>query len=92
MNTTLKTAAQDILIGLLNQCTPGQQNLFKRMYCFKNVEKSIEYAVMHMDESKMDWAISQCERTIEKNKKEHFGPRGGRFYINSNGNKEYFKK
>lgn len=92
MNSTLKKSAQDILIGLLNQCTPGQQNIFKRMYCDKNLELPINEAVMQMDESKMDWAISQCERTVEKNRNKHYGPRGGVFYINSCGNKEYFKK
>jgi len=91
MNKTLKQSAQNILIGLLNQCTPGQQNIFKRMYCHTDLTASIEDAVMRMDESKMDHAISQCERTVENNKLEHIGPLGGRFYINSNGNKEYFK-
>lgn len=45
------------LRDLLDQCTEPQKNLFKRMYG----------TVSTMDKSKIDWAIQQCERTIEKN-------------------------
>ena len=68
MNETLKTAAKDILKNLLSECTEGQQMMFKRMYSHKNLELSINEAVDKMDESKLNWAITQCERTVEKNK------------------------
>lgn len=45
------------LSDLLDQCTEPQQNLFERMYG----------DVSTMETSKIDWAIQQCERTIEKN-------------------------
>lgn len=66
-NTTLINTAKKILKDLLVQCTPEQQLMFKRMYCHTNLEASIEEAVDQMDTSKMDHAISQCERSIEKN-------------------------
>ena len=67
MNPTLSKLAKDTLKNLLSQCTEPQQLLFKRMYCHKNLDASIEEAVDQMDESKMDHAITQCERTVEKN-------------------------
>jgi len=68
-NETLKNAAKDILKNLLSKCTEPQQMLFKRMYSHNNLELPINDVVDQMDSDKMDWAISQCERTVEKNKK-----------------------
>lgn len=42
--------------------------MFKRMYCHKNLEASPEEAIDQMDPEKMDWAITQCEQTLEKRK------------------------
>ena len=67
MNETLKNSAKQILKNLLSQCTEPQQLMFKRMYCHLNLDLPINDAVDKMDESKMDWAISQCERTVYKN-------------------------
>jgi len=67
MNETLKNAEKEILKDLLSQCTEPQQLMFKRIYCHLNLELSINEAVDKMEESKMDWAISQCERTVYKN-------------------------
>jgi len=47
--------------------TDGQQERFKQMYCFHNRSLLINEAVDQMDENKIDWAIIQCERTIETN-------------------------
>jgi hypothetical protein len=66
-NQTLINAAKQILKDLLSKCTEPQQMLFKKMYCHKNLELSIDEAVDQMDTDKMDWAISQVERTIQKN-------------------------
>ena len=52
-----------ILARLYHQCTPEQQALFNRMY------GSLE----SISEEKIDWAIQQCERTVEKNKKKRVG-------------------
>ena len=68
MNKTLKSATQQILKDLLSQCRKDQQMLFKRMYSHENLELPINDVVDQMDEEKMDWAVSQVERTVEKNK------------------------
>ncbi len=64
MNKTLANAGREILKDLLSQCTPEQQMLFKRMYAHKNVEIDINHAVDEMEEERISWAISQCERTV----------------------------
>ena len=66
MNALLKNAAKTILKNLLVQCTDDQQMMFKRMYCHKNLELSINEAVDQMKDDKIDWAITQTERTVEK--------------------------
>jgi len=69
MNGTLRNSAKEILKSLLAQCTEPQQHMFKRMYCHKNLELPINEAVDQMDDDKIDWAVSQTERTVEANKK-----------------------
>lgn len=66
MNKRFATAGRNILKELLSQCTEGQQLMFKRMYSHKKLELLINDAVDNMDDDKIDCAISQCERTIEK--------------------------
>lgn len=66
-NESLIMAGKQMLKDLLSQCTEPQQHMFKRMYCHKNLDLPINEAVDQMGESKIDNAISQCERTVEKN-------------------------
>lgn len=68
MNQTLKKSAVQILKDLLAQCTEPQKTMFKRMYSHTNMDANINEAVDNMQENKIDWAISQVERTVEKNK------------------------
>lgn len=49
---------RDIIKDFLAQCTKEQVNLFNRLYG----------SVDTIPENKMDWAIEQCERTVENNK------------------------
>lgn len=67
-NPTLIKTAQDILKGLLSQCSEEEQMMFKKMYSHQNLELPINDVVNNMDPSKMDWAITQCETTINKRK------------------------
>lgn len=67
MNQTFAKTGKQIIKELLSQCTEEQQMFFKRMYGPKNLNSSINEVVDNMDDSKIDWAISQCERTVEKN-------------------------
>lgn len=75
MNKTFSDSGKQILKELLAQCTEGQQEKFKLMYGRNNGERSIEDAkimdintcVDEIDETKINRAITQCERTVEKN-------------------------
>jgi 3-methyladenine DNA glycosylase AlkC len=49
---------RELLAELLNQCTFEQQTIFIKMY----------ESVTNIAESSIEWAIKQCERTIELNK------------------------
>lgn len=59
---------------LLAQCTNEQQNMFKIMYVRDGGRRSVDDAkamdikdcVDLMDDDKIDIAIGQCERTIQK--------------------------
>jgi len=68
MNETLKNTAKEMLKDLLAQCTEPQQFMFKRMYSHNNLELPINEAVDQMEDDKIDWAITQCESTVLKNK------------------------
>lgn len=67
MNQTLANSGKEILKGLLAQCSEPQQLMFKRMYCHKKLELPINDAVDQMADDKISHAITQCERTVEKN-------------------------
>lgn len=68
-NKTLIQVGQYILKQLLSECTEEQQLMFKKMYSNHHNELPINEVVDKMDTDKIDWAISQCERTVEKNRK-----------------------
>lgn len=55
--TKIEEYRKQILVELYNKCTKEQQELFNRMYV----------SVDDIPESKINWAIQQCERTILKN-------------------------
>ncbi len=68
MNSTLEKTGRNIIKNLLEQCSKEQFSMFKRMYCHKNINASIEEAAELIKSDRIDLAISQIERTIEKNK------------------------
>lgn len=68
MNQKLQNFARNELKKDLAQCTKKQQHLFKQMYGFKNIDKDINYIVDNMQEEKLDWAMRQVERTLDKRK------------------------
>ena len=53
----LRIQKHEALKDLLKQCTEPQIQLFNRMY------RSVDT----ISEDKIDWAIQQCERTIQSN-------------------------
>lgn len=66
MNDQLKTYARDILKEGLAKCTEGEQLLFKRMYSHGNLELSIVEVIDQMESDKLDWALEQVHRTLDK--------------------------
>lgn len=65
-NETFKEIEKAMLKEELSKCTSDQQLLFKRMYCHKNLEMSINDCVDQMPDDKIDWAFSQVQRTLQK--------------------------
>lgn len=53
-------------------CTEDQQLLFRKMYSGRLLETPIGKLVDHMPVEKLDWAMKQVQRTIDKNKKEEW--------------------
>lgn len=66
MNDQLQLYAREKLKDNLVKCTEGQQLLFKRMYANGNFDQSITDVVDNMKAEKLDWAMQQVERTIDK--------------------------
>ncbi len=66
MNKTINNMIRQLLIDLLKECTEPQQQLFKRMYSHSNLGLPIEVIVENMAESKLDWAVTQVEKTLNK--------------------------
>lgn len=50
----------------LSQCSSEQQLLFKRMYSHQNLELPINEVVDNMPNEKLDWALTQVEKTLAK--------------------------
>ncbi len=65
-NETLISFGKEQLKESLSQCTEAQQLMFKRMYSHQNIELPINDVVDAMDEGKIDWALTQVERTLTK--------------------------
>lgn len=68
MNELIRKESKRILKELLSECTEGQKLIFKRMYSSRNLELSINDVVDQMNDKKLDLAIPQVEKTVEKNK------------------------
>lgn len=67
-NKTIINITKNMIKELLLECSDEQQLMFKRMYCSKNLELSISDAVEQMSNDKIDFALTQIERTLEKNR------------------------
>ena len=67
MNQTIETFSRETLKEKLALCTSAQQLFFKRMYSHKNLEADINDVVDRMPTDKISWALTQVEKTLEKN-------------------------
>lgn len=70
MNEQIESFARNTLKQGLMECTEGQQLLFKRMYAHGNLEMPINDVVDSMETEKLDWAMQQVQRTLDKNSRE----------------------
>lgn len=70
MNNELQEFARNRLKEGLKKCTEAQQQLFKRMYCPHDLERPVDAVVDGMPADKLDWAMDQVRRTVEKNERE----------------------
>lgn len=66
MNEQLQSFARAELKSNLAQCNEKQKTLFKRMYAEGEMELPINEVVDRMPESKLDWAMQQVSRTLQK--------------------------
>lgn len=66
MNSQLSGFARQTLKDGLQKCTQEQQLLFKRMYSHKNLDKDINDVVDQIPNEKLDWAMQQIQRTLDK--------------------------
>lgn len=66
MEASIEAFAREQLIEGLSFCNEAQVNLFKRMYSHKYPEADIETVVANMPVDKLDWALHQVNRTLEK--------------------------
>lgn len=74
MNKEAVVFCQNWLVKNLSLCTEPQIRLFKQMYCKNNFGLSVQDAVACVQEDKLDWAMQQVERTLEKNKRKNHEP------------------
>ena len=66
MNKQLESFARKSLKEGLAQLPESNQMLFKRMYSHKNLEANVDDVVDGMPEDKLDWAMQQVERSLDK--------------------------
>jgi ABC-type uncharacterized transport system fused permease/ATPase subunit len=66
MNEQLQQYARDQLKQGLAQCSEQQQLMFKRMYYHKDLTLPINEVVDKMPVDKLDWAMQQVQRTLDK--------------------------
>lgn len=71
-NKTLVKAGKTILKKLLSRVTPAEFMVFKRMYCHNNLDYTTDQCLAQIDPEKIDWAITQCERTFQKEINEQY--------------------
>lgn len=67
MNELLELYARQQIIEGLNQCTPEQVDVYRRMYNHNQPKGiTIEEMVNLTPTRQLDWALSQIERTLKE--------------------------
>lgn len=65
MNKTIEKMYRKLLKNGLAQCTEAQHHLFRQMYSHKKLDCPITEVVDFMEIDKLDWALTQVEKTLE---------------------------
>lgn len=65
MNKALKEFARQNLKDGLAKLPKYSRLLFKKMYSHDDLDKNINDVVDDMDESKLDWAMQQVQRSLD---------------------------
>ena len=66
MNEILVEYARENLKEGLKKCTDKEQFMFKRIYSHNDLELQIGKVVDNMSDEKLDWAMRQVQRTLDK--------------------------
>jgi len=66
MNNQLQNFARDALKLGLARLPESHHKLFKLMYSHKKLDAAINDVVDEIPEDKLDWAMQQVQRTIDK--------------------------
>lgn len=69
MNKQMQEFARTTIKEGLSRLPESNQQLFKRMYSFKNLDADINDVVDGMPEDKLNWAMQQVEQTLIKQSK-----------------------
>jgi len=68
MNDRMQKFARAFLKDGLSKLTEGNRDIFKRMYCHKNLDLDINEVVDNMEPEKLDWAMQQVGQSLDKMK------------------------
>lgn len=66
MNDTMQIFARNELKEGLAQLSDAHRHFFKRMYSHENLDLDIDTVVDNMPEEKLDNAMMQVQRTLDK--------------------------
>ena len=66
MNDHIQKFARDFLKDNLVRCTEGQQHRFKQMYAHGKLDLTIDEVIDSMEDERLDWAMQQVQRTLDK--------------------------
>ncbi len=68
MNASIADYARGRILEGLLKLPEGHQKLFKRMYSHNDLASTIEDVVKNMEEGKLDWALTQVQNSLKKEK------------------------
>jgi hypothetical protein len=66
MNIYLQNFAREFMKDGLAKLPEKNHDIFRRMYSHKDLEKDINQIVDDLPEDKLDWAMMQIQRSVDK--------------------------